>query len=434
MSDIPDNDTLLIYAPVPLHRDAAGNLFVEAQAVNGLRLWAANFARVIVMMPLSPEPVPAGWVPVSDTGGKLDRVRFEMLPMAYRPDQFLRHLPATRRHIRRLIAEAQWLSFAIGGLFGDWGAVAGFAAHDMGRPFAVWTDRVESEVVRKSSASGPWKERLRARLTHRPMAWLERAVIRRASLGLFHGRETYETYAPFATGPAEVVHDIHIAPGDHIAADRLAAKVAQAGEGPLRLVYTGRADPMKGPLDWIEVLERLAAMGVDFRARWLGDGSERPAMLARIAAAGLEARVEMPGFVTDRTAILEELRGAHAFLFCHLTPESPRCLIEALASGCPIVGYGSTYPADLISVHGAGVLVPMGDRAALAGELARLDADRPRLSDLIVKASRDGAPFTDEHVFEHRSEVIRRHLGPANARAGLAAKQPRQGTPAISGV
>ena len=48
--------------------------------------------------------------------------------------------------------------------------------------------------------------------------------------------------------------------------------------------------------------------------------------------------------------------------------------------------------------------------------------------------SRDGAPFTDEHVFEHRSEVIRRHLGPANARAGLAAKQPRQGTPAISGV
>lgn len=405
------DDTLLIYAPVPLHRDAQGWLMVEAQAVNGLRLWAANFAQVIVMMPLSPDPAPVGWVPVADAGSKLDRVRFEALPMAYRPDQFLRQLPATRRRIAALIAEARWLSFAIGGLFGDWGAVAGFTAREMNRPFAVWTDRVESEVVRRSAHVGSWKERLRARLTHRPMAQLERAVIRRASLGLFHGKETYDAYAPFASGPAEIVHDIHIAPSDHLAPERLVAKADAAAEGPLRIVYAGRADPMKGPLEWIEVLERLAAMGVDFHARWLGDGSERPEMLARVARAGLQSRIELPGFVNDRTEILEEMRRAHVFQFCHLTPESPRCLIEALASGCPIAGYTSAYPADLIAAHGGGVLMPLGDTAALAGELAALSNDRARLSELILKASADGAPFTDEHVFQHRSEVIRRHLG-----------------------
>lgn len=411
MTPAPDNDTLLLYAPVPLHRGADGGLLIESQAMNGLRLWARSFSRVVVMMPLSPDPAPRGWVSVAEAGGTLDQVRLEPLPMAYRPDQFLRQLAPTRQRIRALIGEARWLSFAIGGLFGDWGAVAGFAAHGMGRPFAVWTDRVESEVVRRSLGDGPWRARLRARLTHRPMARLERAVIGRASLGLFHGKETYDAYAPFASGPSEIVHDIHLAPTDHIDPARVAAKLDDARHGPLRLTYVGRADPMKGPMDWIEVLERLAATGVDFRARWLGDGSERSQMLARIASAGLQDRVELPGFVTDRAAILEELRSAHVFQFCHLTPESPRCLIEALASACPIAGYVSAYPEDLIAAHGGGVLVPMGDKAALAREIAALAGDRGRLSSLVANARADGAPFTDEHVFAHRSEVIRHHLG-----------------------
>lgn len=410
MTPKPDNDTLLLYAPVPLHRGADGGLLIESQALNGLRLWARSFSRVVVMMPLSHDPAPGGWVPVADADLRLDRVRLEPLPMAYRPDQFLRHFQPARQRIRTLIAESRWLSFAIGGLFGDWGAVAGFAAHGMGRPFAVWTDRVESEVVRRSLGAGPWRERLRARLTHRPMARLERAVIGRASLGLFHGKETYDAYASFASGPSEIVHDIHLAPSDHIDPADLSAKLRASHDGPLRLTYVGRADPMKGPLDWIEVLERLAAMGVDFRARWLGDGSERPQMLARIAAANLQGRVDMPGFVSDRATILEELRGAHVFQFCHLTPESPRCLIEALASACPIAGYASAYPEDLIAANGGGLLVPMGDKAALAGGIAALAGDRERLSRLIVAARADGAPFTDEEVFAHRSEVIRRHL------------------------
>lgn len=168
---------------------------------------------------------------------------------------------------------------------------------------------------------------------------------------------------------------------------------------------------MKGPFHWLEVIEHLAAEGVDFRARWLGDGPERSAMLERVARMGLEDRVELPGFVGDHAAVLEEMRGAHAFLFCHLTPESPRNLLEALASGCPLLGYGSAYPADLIARHGGGVLVPMGDAAALAGEAAGLAADRGRLVGLIRAAAADGAPFTDEGVFRHRSELVRRHLG-----------------------
>lgn len=397
----PDN-SLLIYAPVPLHQHD-GIMYIESQALNGVRLWAENFAFVTIMMPLAPGPPPVGWVALPP----VDRVAIEPLPMAYRPDQFLRHFRATRSRIRVLMANAQYLSFAIGGLFGDWGAVSCLEAHRQGRRFAVWTDRVESQVMRSSMRHGSWRARLRAVLYHRPMAWLERHVIRKSTLGLFHGHETFETYAPYARNP-HLVHDIHISTEDHISAGALGKKQLDALEGPLRIVYVGRMDAMKGPLDWVDVLGRLAADGVAFSAIWLGDGDLCDKMRARIATLGLESQIATPGFAENREAVLEELRRAQVFLFCHNTPESPRCLIEALISGAVLVGYDGAFARDLTRLADSGVFVPIGDVEGLAGQVAGLAADRSRLADLIGRAVQDGAPFDDVSVFRHRSEIIKR--------------------------
>lgn len=405
----PDDKTLLFYAPVALHRGPDGGFWLEDQACNGLRLWAEHFAKLIVMMPVDPSPPPPAWVPLDRVGPALDRIEIVPLPMAYRPDRFFRHLPAVRRQIRALIARADLMGFSIGGLFGDWGSVAAWEAHRMGKKFYIWTDRVESEVTRRGIHDGPWRHRLRRRLTHRPMAWLERFLIRRATLGLFHGRETYETYAPYCRNP-QLVHDIHIKKADHIDAGSLRDKIANVATGPLRLLYVGRADPMKGPMDWLDVCAELARRGVDFQATWLGDGEDMPRMKARVAEQSLGDRVALPGFTRDRAELLAALRGAHLFMFCHKTPESPRCLIEALISGTPIIGYAGAFARDLIAAHGGGDLVPLDDRGALADAVAALAADRRRLGALIADAARDGAPHDDETVFEHRCHLIREHL------------------------
>lgn len=409
---VPDDDSLLIYAPVALHRGAGGGWMMEDQACNGLRLWAANFARVIALMPESPAPPPPSWVPLERTGAALARIEILPLPEAWRPGRFLRALPAGRRTIRAAIGRARYLSFAIGGLFGDWGAVACAEAHRMGRRHAVWTDRVESAVTRALAAdpSVPARTRLRARLTAGPMAALERRTIARATVGLFHGAETFAAYAPFARA-AEIVHDVHIARADHIAPAALAAKQAAAAAGPLEIVYVGRAEAMKGALDWIGVLGRLAAAGVAFRARWIGGGSLLPQMRAGAAAAGLADRVAFPGYTADRAAVFEALRAAHLLLFCHKTPESPRVLIEALVSGTPIAGYDGAFAREITAGRGGGVLVPPGDAEGLAAAVAALAADRARLADLIGRAAADGAPFEDAAVFRHRSALIRRYLG-----------------------
>ncbi|WP_297342011.1 glycosyltransferase [Pseudophaeobacter sp.] len=409
--------SLLLYAPVPLYL-FEGALFIERQAVNGLQLWARHFDLITVMMPVSAVAPPAGWVPVHCYQQELSRVSIEPFPMAYRPDQFLRALPQALKRIRSLIAQADYLSFAIGGLFGDWGAVSCLAAHQLQRPYGVWTDRVESEVMRQSLErpsdkaldQTTWRSRLRGRLYHRPMAWLEKSVIQRADLGLFHGAETFEAYHGLCRNP-QLVHDIHIAEEDHISDSALAAKIADVGrKRPLRLIYTGRAEAMKGPIDWTTVLERLNVLGVDFHATWLGDGAALPQMKGRIQRAGLTNCVDFPGFIEDRSAVLQALRQADIFVFCHKTPESPRCLIEALTCGTPILGYEGAYARDLISGQGGGTLVSRGDTEALALRIAELDADRDQLAQRIADARVDGMPFSDVQVFAHRAGILKQYL------------------------
>lgn len=407
MTRAAKQNRLLIYAPVPLYR-AQGQYYLENQARVGLGLWADNFDRVAAMMPVIDAEPPVGWSLYEP--GSIVRVTLHPLPAAYTPLRFARCYPATRRRIAALIDEADILSFAIGGLFGDWGAVACFAAHQKGRRFAVWTDRVESAVTRLTAGADRLKTRLRKRLTAGPMWQLEKAVIRRADVGLFHGRETFDTYAPYCRNP-QVVHDILLDRSVQIAEADFQHKQQETAQGPLRIVYAGRADAMKGPLEWLAVLEQLSKAGVDFRASWLGDGPMLEAMRARVAQAGLEARVALPGFVEDRAVVLAALRQAHVFVFCHKTPESPRCLIEALMSGTPIVGYDGAYPRELTEAFGGGCFVPTGAVERLAVQLADLARSPEALVDLQVDARRDGQRFDQDSVFRDRSEILKHALG-----------------------
>lgn len=406
MTQAAKQDRLLIYAPVPLYR-AQGRYYLENQARVGLGLWADNFETVAAMMPVIDAEPPAGWSPYEP--GSIARVALHPLPAAYTPLRFARCYRDARRAIAGLIDEADVLSFAIGGLFGDWGAVACFAAHRKGRRFAVWTDRVESAVTRLTAGADPFKTRLRKRLTAGPMWALEKAVIRRADVGLFHGRETYDSYAPYCRNP-QVVHDILLDRSVQISEADFRQKQQEAGQGPLRIVYAGRADAMKGPMDWLAVLEQLRAAGVDFRASWLGDGPMLDTMRAHVAQAGLAAQVELPGFVEDRAKVLAALRRAHLFVYCHKTPESPRCLIEALMSGAPIVGYDGAYPRELTEASGGGCFVPRGAVAALAAQVADLARSPDALAALQADARRDGQRFDQDSVFRDRSVILKRAL------------------------
>ncbi len=121
-------------------------------------------------------------------------------------------------------------------------------------------------------------------------------------------------------------------------------------------------------------------------------------------------RVALPGLTAEREHVLATLRQSHLFLFCHKTPESPRCLIEALISGCPIIGYEGSFARDITEAYGGRLLTPLHDTNALANAVAALADNGKQLVELIQRAKCNGTPFDDESVFRHRSELIKLHL------------------------
>jgi colanic acid/amylovoran biosynthesis glycosyltransferase len=395
---------LFLVLPLPIYR-VDGRLHLDTQACNGLRLWLQNFDRVLLCNPLleTPSP-PPGTSPLIDTVGST-KLEIHPLPAAWTPLRFIRTLPEAVRKIVALIDRATDLQFAIGGLWGDWGALAALIAARRGRKAAVWTDRVESEVMRLQAERMSGARRL-YRLANAALARrFEAYVIRRSAMGLFHGMDTYSAYAPLNPS-AHLVHDIHLGPEARIGEAELEAKLARSADHPLRIVYAGRAHPDKGVRDWIETLKKLAARGVAFSATWYGDGPEYEAARLLVAEIGLASCTAFPGATQNRPQLMAALREADIFLFCHKTPESPRCLIEALLAGTPIVGYDSAYPRDLIARHGGGLLTP-GSPAALADAVAEVAGNPGRRRLLIEAAALDGHPMVDEDVFRQRSDLIK---------------------------
>ena len=411
----PEPDTLLLVLPVPLRCRPSGELLFERQACNGLDRWSDHFGRVIAACPLQSEESArralgtAEYLDVNSIPAR-DRIEFVPLPWAYALGTFALTYRRTRAELGALINRSRYLSFAIGGLVGDWASVAALEAHARGRSYSVWTDRVEHRVILATGGRGVrgvYRRAKNAVIISPLMMRCERHVISRCDLGLFHGRDCYDAYAPYCRAP-ELVHDIHLKPEDAISPTELAAKVGRARQGgPLRLLYVGRADEMKGPLDWIAALARLRDRGVGFAARWLGDGPRLPEMYARVAGLGLAGAVELPGFV-GRGEVMGAMREADLFVFCHKTPESPRCLIESLVSGTPIVGYDSPYPRDLLRGEADELLVPRGDVAGLADRLGEFARRPDRLVERISSAAKLGEDYSDVAVFRHRSELIKR--------------------------
>jgi glycosyltransferase involved in cell wall biosynthesis len=197
---------------------------------------------------------------------------------------------------------------------------------------------------------------------------------------------------------------------DHIADIELEEKLASVSSvRPMKLCYIGRAIEMKGPIDWLDTISEMIKEGIKLHATWLGDGSLLPEMRSAAEAMDISAHVDLPGFVGDRHVIQKTLREADILLFCHKTKESARIFGEALASGCPIVGYGSAYPKELVEQHGGGVFVEVGDRRGLATAVRGLAQDPTALRELIRRASLSGRQFDRDSLMQRRIDLIKQH-------------------------
>lgn len=411
----PELQGMLLVLHVPF-RQKEGRLLFELQACNGLERWADNFGSVTIAAPLLPEELVETenlktlvW---QDTAAlaQPERFQFVPLPRAYTIPTFLKQYAAVRSQLANLISQHRYLQFGLGSLVGDWAAVAALEAHQQGRDYAIHADWVEHEVALRNTERAKLKTRLKALMMARLIETSHQWIIERCQLGLWHGADCYSAYSRFCPNSFSI-HNIHTKSTDLISKEALLDKVQHCTTDPvLRICYVGRMAEMKAPIDWVKAIGRARDLGVNLQATWIGDGVLRSEMEAAIQSFGLSDCIELTGLEADRRKVLSQIRAAHLMMFTHVTPESPRCLIEALVNGTPIVGYSSQYPDELTQQHGGGAFVPMGDWQKLGNLLSVLANDRPYLAEMTEQAAKSGSQFTDEAVFYERSQLIKKYL------------------------
>lgn len=405
-------NSILLFSHSPFYR-LNDTIFFDTQAQNGLRLYTENFDVVRIMAPLvedRQDGLPSGASALKPFLEAHPTVEPVMLPRRGTIKFLTQDLRRGRKIIREKIAESQYLVFGFSGYIGDWGTVSCRTAARMGRSYAVFKDlvghRSERIYQRKMQRSAP--RRLLDRLKNILMEYSDRQVVRGSALALLHGRDTLDYYSAFASNP-QLVHNIHISKADHISEAALTKRLEKRDPNMLNLSYAGRVEEVKGPDDWVRAIEGALHHGTRLSATWYGTGVLLEAQRKQVADRGLQNNVTFAGFV-DHKQMLSRIRASDIFLFTHLTEESPRCLIEALSMGLPLVGYDSAYPRDLVGNSQAGLFVARGDTEALSRALKELSADPERLKAMALDARRVAEPLNDVDVFRHRSDIIKEAL------------------------
>jgi glycosyltransferase involved in cell wall biosynthesis len=167
----------------------------------------------------------------------------------------------------------------------------------------------------------------------------------------------------------------------------------RAADDPIRFVYTGGPNPMKGAAHLVEAARKLAATpGWTLTAFGLGDYLDETG----VDLAGLPVDVRQPFVPEDLAGIL----AAHdVFVLPSVMRETHSLATrEALVAGLPVLCTDTLGPEEVV-VHGSnGLIVPAGDAEALASSVARLASDRVLLDHLRTGA---GEPIALRHLDDH---------------------------------
>ena len=150
------------------------------------------------------------------------------------------------------------------------------------------------------------------------------------------------------------------------------------GEPGQWLVGTvGRMEAIKDPLNlaraFVRARELDSAAARNLRLVMVGDGALRPAIEQVLKQAGVLDRVWFAG---DRADVPEIMRGLDCFVLPSLAEGVSNTILEAMASGLPVVATRVGGNSELIESGMTGTLVPSSNSDALAQAMLGYFSDR----------------------------------------------------------
>jgi glycosyltransferase involved in cell wall biosynthesis len=179
------------------------------------------------------------------------------------------------------------------------------------------------------------------------------------------------------------------------AADGAAFRAAHGLQGSFVVLYAG-AHGLSNDLGVVLDAASCLRDRPDLRIVLLGDGKEKPALLAKAAGMGLEnllflppvPKTDMPAAIAAADACLAILKPIPLYATVY-----PNKVFDYMAAGRPVLLAIDGVIRTVVESAGAGVFVPPGDPAALAAAISSLADDRARGREL----GWNGRRFVEAH-------------------------------------
>jgi len=153
-------------------------------------------------------------------------------------------------------------------------------------------------------------------------------------------------------------------------------------------IWVGRMEAVKDPLNALKAFALQTVPGA--RLVMLGSGSQLPTLKARCAEIGVAERVWFAG---ERNDVAPLLRAADIYVLSSLNEGISNTILEAMASGLPVIASAVGGNAELVLDGETGALYPVGDARALAARMAQY-ASNPALCRAHGAAARARAAST----------------------------------------
>jgi colanic acid/amylovoran biosynthesis glycosyltransferase len=141
-----------------------------------------------------------------------------------------------------------------------------------------------------------------------------------------------------------------------------------------KLLYTGRLSVEKGLSVLFESLKVLSDAGRDYELTLVGDGVDRARLEALARELAIDRHLVFAGY-RSQEEVGEYLRRSDIFILPSFAEGVPVSLMEAMATGIPVIATNVGGVAELVESERTGLLIPPADSAALAQAIARYQDD-----------------------------------------------------------
>lgn len=156
-------------------------------------------------------------------------------------------------------------------------------------------------------------------------------------------------------------------------------------EALVKIGFIGQMIPRKGVHHLLQAFDQLYQKIPALRLQLLGDGAQRAELEGIAANLKSHPGIEFLGFRSDRLELLSEFS---LFVMTSSLEGIPRCMMEAMAVGVPVVAFDIPGVDQLIEHEVTGLLAPLGDVDALTACCYRVLTD-PALQERLTNRARE---------------------------------------------